>query len=118
MSANLGSAPSEKIYAAVFNGFARQLDRFSRYAGIEAATENRASRQGFGGIGISVEMEEQGARTTTVQPGTPAAKAGLRVGDRIVAINDEPIAGCDRHRALRLLRGPVDSEVRIGREHV
>src|SRR3546814_18011592 len=56
-------------------------------------------------------MEEQGARTTTVQPGTPAAKAGLRVGDRIVALNDEPIAGYDRHRALRLLRGPVDSEV-------
>src|SRR3546814_3517672 len=29
MSANLGSAPSEKIYAAVFNGFARQIGRAS-----------------------------------------------------------------------------------------
>src|SRR3546814_17038490 len=105
MSANLGSASSEKIYAAVFNGFARQLDRFSRYAGIEAATENRASRQGFGGIGLSVEMEEQGARTTTVQPGTPAAKAGLRVGDRIVAINAEPITGYVRPRTLRVHQG-------------
>src|SRR3546814_12400753 len=109
MSANLGSAPSEKIYAAVFNGFARQLDRFSRYAGIEAATENRASRQGFGGIGIPVEMEEQGARPTTLQPGTPAAKAGLRVGDRIVPTTDEPLPGNSTPQHPRPPPNPTDA---------
>src|SRR5574337_674669 len=36
----------------------------------------------------------------SVEPGGPAAKAGLRVGDRIMAINEHPIE--DRHMIFEL----------------
>jgi len=52
-------------------------------------------------IGISLSVETDGFFSTTlkkvtitaVKPGAPAEKAGLQVGDEVVAANDIPIAG-------------------------
>lgn len=52
-------------------------------------------------IGISLSIETDGFFSTTlkkvtitaVKPGAPAEKAGLQVGDEVVAANDIPIAG-------------------------
>lgn len=52
-------------------------------------------------IGISLSIETDGFFSTTlkkvtitaVKPGAPAEKAGLQVGDDVVAANDIPIAG-------------------------
>jgi putative serine protease PepD len=45
-------------------------------------------------LGVSVQNAESGgAQVEQVQPGSPAAKAGLQVGDVITKINDRPISG-------------------------
>jgi C-terminal processing protease CtpA/Prc len=52
-------------------------------------------------IGISLSIETDGFFSTTlrkvtitaVKPGAPAEKAGLQVGDDVIAANDIPIAG-------------------------
>ena len=43
--------------------------------------------KGRGWAGVSLEMSDDGLRVSEVHYGTPAAKAGVKVGDVLVAIN-------------------------------
>jgi carboxyl-terminal processing protease len=112
-SAKLGRANPEKIYKAVFEGVARKLDPYSRYASAEKAYENRASRDGFGGIGVVVAPHLEGAEITDVIDDTPAQRMGLRRGEWITSINDQKVAGMSLHRIVRLLQGPVGRQVSL-----
>ena len=76
----------------------KQLDRNSRYADPEEARDNRFQRDGGGGIGITVERtDDKKILIRAVQDGSPSAKAGVQVGDQILAIDgevdDRPHAG-------------------------
>src|SRR3546814_9201749 len=85
-SAALDTADPERLYEAVFYGLLSPLDGFSRYAGRDAARENRASRDGFGGIGVRIRLIEEGVLVLSVMENTPAEAAGLRKDDVIVEI--------------------------------
>jgi carboxyl-terminal processing protease len=110
-SRDLDTADQEKIYEAVFDGLLTQLDSFSRYAGREAARENRASRDGFGGIGVRIRLIEEGVLVLSVMEDTPAEAAGLQADDVIVAIDGESVEGLSQHDAVNRLRGRIGSEV-------
>ncbi len=112
-SAKLSQANPERIYKAVFEGVARKLDPYSRYASAEKAFENRASRDGFGGIGVVVAPHSEGAEITDVMDGTPAQRVGLRRGEWITRIDGAKIAGMSLHRVVRLLQGPVGRGVSL-----
>lgn len=104
-------ADPEVVFDAMFGAMTRSLDRYTRYAGAAAARENRETREGFGSVGVTVEEHPEGARVLTVTPAQPAAAAGVHAGDRIVAVDGQPLAGMALRRILRLLRGPVDRPV-------
>ncbi|HIP79000.1 MAG TPA: PDZ domain-containing protein, partial [Kiloniellaceae bacterium] len=112
-SVDLDSANPEQLYEAVFDGVLSQLDSFSRYAGREAARENRASRDGFGGIGIRIRLIEEGVLILSVMEDTPAEDAGLVSEDVITAIDGAPVEGLSQRQVVRRLRGPVRSEVNL-----
>src|SRR3546814_19590157 len=76
-SKELDQADPERLYEAVFDGLLSQLDSFSRYAGRDAARENRASRAGFGGIGVRIRVVEAGVLGLSVMGIPPAEGAGL-----------------------------------------
>jgi carboxyl-terminal processing protease len=108
----IAAADSEAIYKAVLNGMVARLhDPFSRYAGRDQAADNRASREGFGGIGVYISTDEGVVRITGVEHYLPAEKAGLQPGDVIAAVDGVPMKGLDQTRAVGMLRGPVDSRV-------
>jgi len=113
ISKPLGAATSEDIYQAVFAGAVRKLDPYTRYASAAKARENRAKRGGFGGIGLIIEAHEDGARIKAVSRGKPGDKAGVVVGDRIVAIGEVALTGYTLRQVVRLLRGPVGTEVAL-----
>ena len=46
-------------------------------------------------VGVLIKDVPGGARITRVFPGTPAAKAGLKVGDVVTALDGKSIAGAD-----------------------
>jgi len=113
-SPEMAKADDEKIYEAVFDGILTNLDPFSRYATAKEARKNRAKREGFGGIGIRYRVRDGVVRITSVMPETPAALAGLLVGDVISLVDGEPFSKVDAEAVGERLRGQVNSMVRLG----
>jgi carboxyl-terminal processing protease len=108
----VAKADSEVVYQTVFGGIlARLEDPFTRYAGRAQAAENRASREGFGGLGIHIAVEDGAVRITSVQHYTPAERAGLRAEDLIDAVDGVSTKGLDQAKVIGMLRGDVNSRV-------
>jgi carboxyl-terminal processing protease len=113
-SPRLAALPQSRTEEAVFDGIAGALDRFSRYAGPEKAKQHRAERDGFGGIGILFDDASGDAfRVAAVTPQGPADRAGVRPGDRVLAVDGAPTAGRSQHSVDDQLRGPVASTVAL-----
>ena len=110
-SAVVGRLGNEAVYEAVFGGAMAGFDRYSRYTSPEVAQRNRAARDGFGGIGISIAEDDGLTVITQVHKGTPAARSALRVDDRITHVDGQPIAGLPLGTVVNRLRGPVESAV-------
>lgn len=112
-SEKLRNAGSERIFTAVFDNVARQLDPYSRYSSADEARDNRASRDGFGGIGVTLVPHADGAVISAISSGLPADRAGLRRGDRIVLIDGQRLAHISIKKIVRLLQGPVGEGVQL-----
>ncbi|MDY0885601.1 S41 family peptidase [Dongia soli] len=112
-SPKLGQTPVEKIYEAMFTGVVSKLDPFSRYASAEAARENRAVRDGFGGIGVRISVEDGVVRVISVMHYTPAERMGLKRDDVIVKIDGQSTEGLSQSDVVDRLRGPVDSTISL-----
>jgi carboxyl-terminal processing protease len=110
-STALADARAETVFKAVFDGVLAPLDKFSRYDDAETATDKRAYRDGFGGIGITIAKEDTDAVIISVTEGSPAAKAGVHPQDRITHIEKESIADWTQRRLVEALRGPINSAV-------
>jgi carboxyl-terminal processing protease len=109
----LAEAEAEQIYEAVFDGMITRLDRFSRYAGRDAALENRASRDGFGGIGVRIRVMDEGVKILSIMEQTPAEDSGLMVEDIITDIDGVSAVGLSQRDVVRRLRGPIRSKVNL-----
>lgn len=107
----VASAKAEVVFKAVFDSFLEPLDRFSRYDDAETAIEKRAFRDGFGGIGVTIRMEETDAFVIGVNENGPAARAGVLPEDRITHVAGEPIAGWTQRMLVNRLRGPIGTRV-------
>ncbi len=64
------------------------------------------------GIGAQLRDDLNGFTVVQIVEGGPASNSGeLKVGDKIIAVNHEPIAGMDITEAVELIRGPQGSSV-------
>jgi C-terminal processing protease CtpA/Prc len=66
-----------------------------------------------GGIHALLAWSERAVRVTEVPASGPAARAGLRAGDVIVAIDGKPLQGLTSREVQRLLTGEVGSSVEL-----
>jgi carboxyl-terminal processing protease len=101
----------DALYKAVFEGALAGFDRYSRYTEPEIARRNRASRDGFGGLGITIDQDDGITVVARVHEGTPAAAAGLKVDDRITHVDGRDIHALPLAQVVTLLRGSVDEPV-------
>lgn len=112
-SPSLTDRPNEDVYDAFFVGALSKLDGFSRYSTAAEAAENRATREGFGGIGVRVAVEDKVVRIISVMNYTPAQRLGLKSDDVITEVDGQPVAGLQQDQVIDILRGPVDSHVKV-----
>ena len=69
----------------------------------------------YGGIGVRMERDDQQNYLLYPYPDSPAAKAGVQDGDRLVSVGDLKItADLDQDKITAAVRGPVDQKVTIG----
>ncbi len=106
--------PSELVYGAArgaVNGLDPHSDFFdpNDYQQLVNATEGE-----YAGIGIELSERQGETDLVTVFDASPAKQAGLLVGDRLVAIDDEPVRDMSFEAVQRRLRGPVGSKVKLG----
>ena len=80
MSPLTNTRPHETIETAVFSGMTAALDRFSHYSAPAVARDQRAARDGFGGIGVTLDTMDETFRVTAVAPQSPAERAGIGPG--------------------------------------
>src|ERR1700733_8861389 len=90
-------------------------DRFSHYLSPREYREFN-SPPSFTGIGVSVAPVSRGLRIARVFDGTPAARAGLRGGDVIVAADGRRLPGLSADSAIALVKGPPGTDVKLGVE--
>lgn len=109
----IAKAGSEKIYETVFTGIIGKLDGFSRYSGADQAKEERAARDGFGGIGVRISVDDGQVRITSVMHYTPAERLGLKRDDILLEIDGDSVEGMTQQQVVNLLRGEVDSRVQL-----
>lgn len=112
-SPELRQESDEDLYRIAFKGILGELDYFSRYAGPERAQDNRASRDGFGGIGVRIQVMDEGIEVLSVVDGGPAKQAGLESGDVIVKIDGDSTRQMAQRDVVTRLRGMIDSPVSL-----
>ena len=104
----------ELVYGGI-RGMLSVLDPHSSFMSPDDFKEMQVETKGeFGGIGIEISL--RGGVLTVVTPieDTPAFKAGLLPGDRIVLIDGEETSTMGIMDAVKLLRGKAGTKVEIG----
>lgn len=113
--------PAELSEAAVQAMLDALGDRYTAYISPETFDIETQSFQGnFEGIGAQVEMAADGNHVIISAPieGSPAEAAGIRAGDRILAVDGEDAAGWSVLDAVNRIRGEKGTPVTLTVEHI
>lgn len=106
---------TDSLMEAAIRGMFESLDPHSAYMGSELYDQLTQSTQGeFFGIGIHITRDENGV-LTVIAPiaNTPSARLGVQPWDRIIEIEGESTEGMSLSEAVRRLKGPEGTQVRI-----
>ena len=104
---------SEMLDSAI-NGALQSLDPYSAYMNPELFESMETDTRGeFGGLGIEVGMEAGVVKVISPIDDTPASRAGIKSGDYIVKIDDKQVQGKSLMEAVKMMRGPIDSKIKL-----
>lgn len=103
----------DRLLRVSFNAIFGHLDPFSRYVTPEEAQLARERRLGQGSVGLRLAAQRGQVVVAAVTRDSPAAAAGIRVGDRLVTVDDEMVLANDLAGAELLLEGAPETEVTL-----
>jgi carboxyl-terminal processing protease len=103
------------------NGMLTGLDPHSSYMNAKAFKDMQIQTKGeFGGLGIEVNEDKGIIKVVSPIDDTPAARAGIKPGDIITALDGKTLIGMTLNDAVDRMRGPPNSKIvlTIKRENV
>lgn len=101
---------SKELIEKAITGMIDSLDPHSALLTPEALKDLQVDTQGeFTGIGISITMRDGFITVISPIEGTPAYRAGIKAGDRIIEVDGEPAK--DLREAVKMIRGPKGTKV-------
>ena len=105
---------SKDLIESAIEGMLSSLDPHSTYLNYEELNELKVQTKGeFGGLGIEVTLENGFVKVIAPIDDTPADKAGIKSGDLITHLDDEPVLGMTLSEAVSIMRGKVGSKIKL-----
>lgn len=96
------------------NGMLTGLDPHSSYMTEKQFANMQIQTKGeFGGLGLEVQEDDGHIKVVSPIDGTPAAKAGIKPGDYIVAIDGKNIDGMTLNAAVDKMRGKPKTQITL-----
>ena len=105
----------EQLWQGAVAGLMNQLgDPNSAYITPDRLERLRlTASNAYRGVGLQVEVLDGWITVTQPRPGSPAERAGLQTGDRLVELDGKSMRGWTVTEARNALRGPLGSTVQL-----
>ncbi len=104
----------KELVENAINGMLTGLDPHSTYMNAKAFRDMQVQTKGeFGGLGIEVTQENGFIKVISPIDDTPAAKAGIKSGDLITALDGKTVQGLSLNDAVDQMRGPPNSKITL-----
>ena len=104
----------DRVWGAV-QGMANSLgDPYTVFMPPEEAKEFETDISGnFEGVGMEIGIKDGVLTVVSPLKGSPAEKSGIKSGDKIITIDGQPAIDLTTEKAVKLIRGPKDTVVKI-----
>jgi carboxyl-terminal processing protease len=104
----------KQLVEGAIKGMLSSLDPHSSYMDAKEYREMMVTTRGeFGGLGMQVTMENGAVKVISPIDDTPAAHAGIKPGDLILAIDGRPVSELTLSEAVEKLRGTIGTSVKL-----
>jgi carboxyl-terminal processing protease len=108
-----GTEAKKLIYGAI-EGMVETLDPHSDFMNPDEYKELMIDTKGsFTGVGIEITIRDNVLTVVSPIEGTPAFEAGIKAGDQIIKIDDKPTKDFSIMEAVKAIRGPKGSKVKL-----
>lgn len=105
---------SDELITGAIHGVVDELDDFSQYLEPKDYKALKSDTRGdFGGLGIRLNKVDGFITVVTPMPNTPAFRAGVMPGDRILTVDGKEVSSMALDEAVELMRGKEGTKVTV-----
>jgi carboxyl-terminal processing protease len=106
--------PDDQLMETAIRGAVAGLDPYSAYLDEREFEEMRQTTTGeYSGVGVEISLNEGVLKVMTVIDDSPAAHAGVRSGDVVIAVDKGPVEASNLNESVEHLRGKEGSRVKL-----
>ena len=110
---------TDRLMMGAAEGMARSLDPYTQFIPEEEMESFETLTTGkYGGVGALIRQKGEYVMIAQPYEGSPSDRAGLKIGDRIVAINGESTRGFTVEQVSSRLKGDPGTNVKVRVEHL
>lgn len=109
----------DKLMLGAAQGMVRDLDPYTEFIPADEMSDFELMTTGkYGGIGSLIRKKGEWVVIAQPYKGSPADRAGLKIGDRILAIDGKDARGFSTEQVSAALKGDPGTKVKVTVEHL